>query len=70
MTAADVADLRARGGSRFTIAVGGRERKEDWDEDREHIGAVRGAGADWWVEWVPPASRETMYAAVARGPLR
>ena len=70
MTAADVADLRARGGTRFTIAVGGRPRKDDWDEDREHIRSVRSAGADWWVEWVPPEDRETMRAAVERGPLR
>jgi Luciferase-like monooxygenase len=70
MTAVDVADLRARGGGGFTIAVGGRARKDDWDEDREHIRAVRSAGADWWVEWVPPDVRVTMRAGVARGPLR
>jgi alkanesulfonate monooxygenase SsuD/methylene tetrahydromethanopterin reductase-like flavin-dependent oxidoreductase (luciferase family) len=70
MTADDVADLRARGGDAFTIAVGARPRKEDWDEDRDHIRSVRDAGADWWLEFVPPAEREAMRAAIGRGPLR
>ena len=71
MTPDDVRDLRARAGDRpFTIAVGGRARKDDWDAEREHIRAVAAAGADWWVEWVEPAGRETMRAAAERGPLR
>jgi alkanesulfonate monooxygenase SsuD/methylene tetrahydromethanopterin reductase-like flavin-dependent oxidoreductase (luciferase family) len=71
MTADDVRDLRSRAGDRpFTIAVGGRQREEDWEAEREHIAGVLEAGADWWVEWVAPAERETMRAAVLRGPLR
>jgi alkanesulfonate monooxygenase SsuD/methylene tetrahydromethanopterin reductase-like flavin-dependent oxidoreductase (luciferase family) len=70
LSAPDVADLRDRGGDGFTIAVGGRLRKDDWDKDRDRIRSVRDAGADWWVEWVPPGGRGTMRAAVSRGPLR
>lgn len=71
LTAEDVRDLRSRAGGRpWTIAVGGQERRDDWDEERRHIEAVRDAGADWWVEWIAPAAREAMCAAVERGPLR
>jgi alkanesulfonate monooxygenase SsuD/methylene tetrahydromethanopterin reductase-like flavin-dependent oxidoreductase (luciferase family) len=66
-----VADLRARAGDRpWTIAVGGSGRREDWDAERQHIAAVRDAGADWWIEWVEPAARDEMRHAVDRGPLR
>ena len=66
-----VADLRARAGDRpWTIAVGGSPRRDDWDEEREHVAAIRDAGADWWIEWARPADRETMRAVVDRGPLR
>lgn len=65
-----VADLRARaGGRRWTIAVGGSPRRDDWEAEREHIGAVQAAGADWWTEWVEPSDRDTMRAIVDRGPL-
>jgi alkanesulfonate monooxygenase SsuD/methylene tetrahydromethanopterin reductase-like flavin-dependent oxidoreductase (luciferase family) len=66
-----VADLRARAGERpWTIAVGGSGRRDDWDAEREHIAAVRDAGADWWIEWVEPAARDDMCRVVERGPLR
>jgi alkanesulfonate monooxygenase SsuD/methylene tetrahydromethanopterin reductase-like flavin-dependent oxidoreductase (luciferase family) len=71
LRADDVRNLRARAGDRaWTMAVGGFRRREDWDEEREQIRAVREAGADWWVEWIPPADRATMTAAVERGPLK
>jgi hypothetical protein len=70
LTPEGVRDLRGRAGERrWTIAVGGQPRRESWDEEREAIRAVAEAGADWWVEWVPPAGRETMRAQVERGPL-
>ena len=66
-----VADLRARAGDRpWTIAVGGSGRREEWDAEREHIAAVRDAGADWWIEWAEPADRDEMRRVVDRGPLR
>jgi alkanesulfonate monooxygenase SsuD/methylene tetrahydromethanopterin reductase-like flavin-dependent oxidoreductase (luciferase family) len=68
---AEVRELRERAGDReWTIAVGGWKRRDDWDEEREQIRGVSEAGADWWVEWVEPADRATMTAAVERGPLR
>jgi alkanesulfonate monooxygenase SsuD/methylene tetrahydromethanopterin reductase-like flavin-dependent oxidoreductase (luciferase family) len=67
----DVAELRRLAGERpFDISVGGRRRRPNWDEERDHIREVAAAGATWWSEYVPPASRATMRAAVARGPLR
>jgi alkanesulfonate monooxygenase SsuD/methylene tetrahydromethanopterin reductase-like flavin-dependent oxidoreductase (luciferase family) len=66
----DVRDLRARAGERrWDVAVGGWERREDLEDELEHRRGVAAAGADWWVEWVAPAGREAMRAAVARGPL-
>jgi alkanesulfonate monooxygenase SsuD/methylene tetrahydromethanopterin reductase-like flavin-dependent oxidoreductase (luciferase family) len=66
-----VADLRARAGDRpWTLAVGGSPRRDDWDEEREHIAAIRDAGADWWIEWAEPADRDTMRLVADRGPLR
>ena len=67
----DVRELRRRAGDRsWTQAVGGWPRRDDLDEELEHRRDVAQAGADWWVEWIEPADRETMRAAVARGPLR
>jgi alkanesulfonate monooxygenase SsuD/methylene tetrahydromethanopterin reductase-like flavin-dependent oxidoreductase (luciferase family) len=67
----DVRDLRGRAGDRpWTQAVGGWPRRDDLDEELEHRREVAVAGADWWVEWIEPADRETMRAAVERGPLR
>jgi alkanesulfonate monooxygenase SsuD/methylene tetrahydromethanopterin reductase-like flavin-dependent oxidoreductase (luciferase family) len=71
LTAEDVRALRSCAGDRpWTIAVGGQPRRDDWAEERSQIEAVRKAGADWWVEWAPPAAREELRAAVGRGPLR
>jgi hypothetical protein len=71
MSADDVAALRASAGDRpYTIAGGGSGRREDWEAERDHIQAVAAAGADWWIEWVPPGDRETMVAAVERGRLQ
>ena len=71
LTADDVRELRGRAGDRpWTISVGGQPRRDDWDEEREQIGAIAAAGADWWLEWIEPADRQAMTAAVERGPLR
>jgi alkanesulfonate monooxygenase SsuD/methylene tetrahydromethanopterin reductase-like flavin-dependent oxidoreductase (luciferase family) len=70
MTPKDVRELRALAGDRpFIIAVGGRARAADWTAERAHIAAVAAAGADWWMEWVPPSDRQSMRDAVSRGPL-
>jgi alkanesulfonate monooxygenase SsuD/methylene tetrahydromethanopterin reductase-like flavin-dependent oxidoreductase (luciferase family) len=71
MTPIDVRRLRRLAGERpFVIAVGGRARGDDRDAERAHIVAVAEAGADWWVEWIPPSDRRSMLDAVDRGPLR
>ena len=67
----DVRELRRLAGDRpWTQAVGGSPRREDVDEELEHRRDVAAGGAEWWVEWVEPGDRETMRAAVERGPLR
>lgn len=71
MTPDDVRELRSLAGDMpFTIAVGGRPRAADWTVERSHIASIAEAGADWWVEWVPPGDRAEMRDAVGRGPLR
>ena len=70
MSPEDVRAPREAAGDRpFTIAVGGAGRRDDREAEREHTRSVADAGADWWVEWVRPADRETMREAVERGPL-
>src|SRR5262249_28758185 len=65
LLAEDVRDLRSRAGDRrWDIAVGGWERRSDLGEELEHRRSVAAAGADWWVEWVAPADRAAMRAAV------
>jgi len=67
MTPRDVRALReAAGHPSFTIAVGGRGRRDDWEAEREHIGAVAEAGAGWWIEWIQPGDTGT---GARRGPL-
>jgi alkanesulfonate monooxygenase SsuD/methylene tetrahydromethanopterin reductase-like flavin-dependent oxidoreductase (luciferase family) len=71
MTPDDVRAVRDLAGAKpYDIAVGGRARRDDWDSERDWIAAMERAGATWWGEWIPPADRETMRAAVRRGPLR
>jgi hypothetical protein len=67
----EVRELRGRAPSpAWDIAVGGQQRREDWDEEREHLRGVAAAGATWWVEWLPPASADVLREGVRRGPLR
>lgn len=56
--------------SPFTIAIGGRQRGEDWEKDRSLIQSLSEAGADWWLEYMPYHNYQEMRAAVERGPLR
>lgn len=75
-TAEDIRELRTQIESErtsrtpFDVVVGGRQRREDWEQERALIGSLGEAGATWWVEWVPPAGLEEMRAAIERGPLR
>jgi alkanesulfonate monooxygenase SsuD/methylene tetrahydromethanopterin reductase-like flavin-dependent oxidoreductase (luciferase family) len=63
LTPDDVRDLRraardTRGpeaGDAFVIAVGGRGRRAD-EEERPYVAALADAGADWWHEFLVPAT--------------
>jgi alkanesulfonate monooxygenase SsuD/methylene tetrahydromethanopterin reductase-like flavin-dependent oxidoreductase (luciferase family) len=71
LTPEDVAAIREQAGPRpYDVAVATPRRSDDWEEDREWLRTVAAAGATWHDEWVPPRDRETMRAAVDRGPLR
>ncbi len=54
----------------FDIMVGGRERADDWEQDRAHIRSVAEAGATWWMEFIEPTSLAETRAGDMRGPLR
>ena len=58
------------GTNNFDIAVGGRQRKQDWERERAHIAALEAAGATWWMEWIRPKGLDETRSDVVRGPLR
>jgi alkanesulfonate monooxygenase SsuD/methylene tetrahydromethanopterin reductase-like flavin-dependent oxidoreductase (luciferase family) len=66
---ATVAAHSPQGIEGFDVVVGGRARGEDCDAERALIQSSSRAGATWWNEWVPPMDRQSMHAAIARGPL-
>src|SRR4051812_29127874 len=69
MTPDDVRALReATQGWPFTIAVGGNGRPDDWEAERAHIVSVAEAGANWWIEWITPATRPEIQRRRARPP--
>jgi alkanesulfonate monooxygenase SsuD/methylene tetrahydromethanopterin reductase-like flavin-dependent oxidoreductase (luciferase family) len=76
MTPADVRALKAFVEEQrsvnlpFDIAIGGRERREDWDAERAFIQSIADAGATWWMEGLPPAELNLTRAWIQRGPLR
>jgi alkanesulfonate monooxygenase SsuD/methylene tetrahydromethanopterin reductase-like flavin-dependent oxidoreductase (luciferase family) len=55
---------------RFDICAGGRERKDDWDEERALISSLARAGLTWWTEYVAPTDVEVMRERSSREPLR
>jgi alkanesulfonate monooxygenase SsuD/methylene tetrahydromethanopterin reductase-like flavin-dependent oxidoreductase (luciferase family) len=54
----------------YDVMVGGRERADDWEQERAHIKAMAEAGATWWMEYIEPTDLAQTRAAVLRGPLR
>jgi alkanesulfonate monooxygenase SsuD/methylene tetrahydromethanopterin reductase-like flavin-dependent oxidoreductase (luciferase family) len=78
MTPDDIRALRAAVESQratsipFDIAVGGRKRGDDWEQERAWIAAVAAAGTTWWVEYVTPelGGLGAMRAHIKQGPLR
>ncbi|MET7836746.1 LLM class flavin-dependent oxidoreductase [Micromonospora sediminicola] len=57
-------------GQPFDVVVGGRRRRADERAERAYLAELAGAGATWWLEYVPAGDPAAMRAAVARGPLR
>ncbi|HEX6457663.1 MAG TPA: LLM class flavin-dependent oxidoreductase [Thermoleophilaceae bacterium] len=67
----EVRELRAAAGDAFDIAVGGRERREDEDAEREYVRELAAAGATWWHEYLPPTMPlRVVRDHIERGPLR
>ncbi len=77
MTPADVRAIRAfvdehrATNAPFDIALGGRHRSEDWDQDRALIRSLAEAGTTWWIEYLAPeiGGLEEMRAYINQGPL-
>jgi alkanesulfonate monooxygenase SsuD/methylene tetrahydromethanopterin reductase-like flavin-dependent oxidoreductase (luciferase family) len=65
-------DARRPAPAPYDIALGGRHRAEDWEQDRALITSLAEAGMTWWVEYVPPqiGGLNEMLACITRGPLR
>jgi alkanesulfonate monooxygenase SsuD/methylene tetrahydromethanopterin reductase-like flavin-dependent oxidoreductase (luciferase family) len=77
-TPEDVRSLKAQADSRraasapFDIALGGRHRGDDQEQERALIRSLAEAGATWWIEYVPPqiGGLDAIRASIERGPLR
>lgn len=54
----------------FDIVIGGRSRRDDWEQERDLIASVAEAGATWWMEYNSAADEATMRECITRGPLR
>lgn len=54
----------------FDIAIGGRSRRDDWEQERALIRSLAEAGATWWMAADPAADVDAMRVAIGRGPLR
>jgi alkanesulfonate monooxygenase SsuD/methylene tetrahydromethanopterin reductase-like flavin-dependent oxidoreductase (luciferase family) len=64
------AEARRPAGEPFEVVLGGRRRGPDREGERALIRSLAEAGGTWWIEWIPPADRETMRSGIERGPLR
>lgn len=56
----------------FDLVFGGRMRRSDLDQEREHLRAMEKSGATWWIEFVEPPDLDlqTVRAYIRQGPLR
>jgi alkanesulfonate monooxygenase SsuD/methylene tetrahydromethanopterin reductase-like flavin-dependent oxidoreductase (luciferase family) len=55
----------------YDVCVGGRQRKEDLDQERAYGAAIAAAGATWRAEFVPPnLPPDELRRRVQGGPLR
>jgi hypothetical protein len=74
LTPSDVREIRSlareRRGEGFDIVVGGRERRDDEEAERDYIIELAEAGATWWHEFLPSTTPpEAVRDHIARGPL-
>ena len=53
----------------YDLVAGGRERSDNWDEERQFIRNLADAGVTWWKEAIMSADYQTMYKQISRGPL-
>jgi hypothetical protein len=66
----DLLERERRSHVGYDIVTGGRNRADDWEEDRAIISALDEAGATWWVEYVgAELNLEAQQQAATRGPL-
>lgn len=54
----------------FDIVIGGRERRDDWEQERALMQSIADAGATWWMEYNSSADEATTREHITRGPLR
>ena len=55
----------------YDVCVGGRQRRQDLDEERAYGAAIAAAGATWRAEFVPPnLEPDDLRRRVEAGPLR
>ncbi len=65
--------VQARGAAApFDIALGGRQRGDDWEKERTLIRSLAEAGATWWGDYIEQdrCDLDAARAYIARGPLR
>ncbi|GAB3927829.1 hypothetical protein GCM10011575_10880 [Microlunatus endophyticus] len=75
LTVADVIALkyeaRRLGKDDFVVTVGGRPRRDDLGAEIDYVTSLEQAGADWWCEYVPPATAvEDARTLISNGPIR
>jgi alkanesulfonate monooxygenase SsuD/methylene tetrahydromethanopterin reductase-like flavin-dependent oxidoreductase (luciferase family) len=78
MTPADVRAIKAfienhrSAPAPFDIALGGGQRRDDWEQERALIRSLAAEGATWWIEYLPPqiGGLDEIRARIKQGPLR
>ena len=66
----NVGGVQIGGGAPVVVQTMTKTETANLSATMDQIRKVAEAGADWWIEWIPPADRATMVGSVERGPLR
>ena len=56
--------------AQFDIKVGGRERRDDLEQEREFMQSIAEAGVTWHGEFIPPCEPALVREQITQGPLR